>query len=97
MASIQYFVTTKVKDDVTDTSISMSVLILSGMNADFDGDGKASPLNLPNCGNETVIKTTTPLLEAKACSILARVMIHASKVKACGYRFNRRNEAAKDC
>ena len=38
LASIQYFVITKIKDDVTDTSISMSVLILSGMNADFDGD-----------------------------------------------------------
>lgn len=35
LASMQYFVITVVKNDVTDTSISMSVLILSGMNAEI--------------------------------------------------------------
>lgn len=38
LSSIQHFLITEIKNDVTDNSISMSVLVLSGMNADFDGD-----------------------------------------------------------
>ena len=34
LSSIQHFLLTEIKNDVTDNSISMSVLVLSGMNAD---------------------------------------------------------------
>lgn len=36
--SAQYFYITKVKTDLTDKTISLSVLVIKGSNADFDGD-----------------------------------------------------------
>lgn len=46
--SAQCFSITKVKSDVNDKTISMSVLVLAGPNADFDGKHLSS-LNSPNC------------------------------------------------
>lgn len=36
--SIQRFVISKIKTDVSDNTVSLSALVLRGFNADFDGD-----------------------------------------------------------
>lgn len=45
-ASIQQFYITEIKNDLSDNSISLSVLVLSGFNADFDGDQMNLYLNI---------------------------------------------------
>lgn len=48
MGSIQSLYITAVKTDVNDPTISMSILIVRGFNADFDGDAMAGQLMLSN-------------------------------------------------
>ena len=48
MGSIQRLRITHVKPDVNDPTISMSILIVTGFNADFDGDALAGQLMLDN-------------------------------------------------
>jgi len=55
-ASMQLMYVTKIKDDITDVTASMSILSIVGFNADFDGDQLNTTLCLDNMSAEEMQK-----------------------------------------